>query len=59
MTINIKHIGVCAGIVAGAIVGDVLVEKVVKPIKRKLKESRNGVKVTIDGEPVEATIVGA
>ena len=59
MMINIKHVGVCAGIVAGAIVGDVLVEKVVKPIGRKLKESRNGVKVTIDGEPVKATIVGA
>lgn len=59
MTINIKHVGVCAGIIAGGIVGDILVEKVVKPMKEKLKESRNGVKVTIDGEPVKATIVGA
>ena len=59
MTINDKHVRAFAGIVAGAIIGDVLGELVIKPIKRKVKESRNRVEVTIDGVPVEATIIGA
>ena len=59
MTINIQVTHLLAIMAGVTIVGDVVTEKVVKPTIKKLKESRNGVKVTIDGEPVEATVVGA
>lgn len=60
LNINVKHVGVFAGLVAGSIVGDALVKTVVKPIKNKIKKSKeNEATVTIDGVKYVGVVEGA